>query len=196
MGKYSREPEVEAKSCKAMGQGLRVHFKNCREVGRAIRRMKLLAAIKYLENVIARKQAIPFRRFTGGCGRHAQAKQLNAPGSQVGWPVKACAYFLDILRNAEANAEFKQLDLEKLVIFHVQVNRAPVMRRRTYRAHGRIGAYMSSPAHIEIICCEKADPVAKGAAAPVKLTRKQLAQNRLKGKIVVAGGGVADEQID
>ena len=174
MVKYSRNPEVIAKSCKARGQNLRVHFKNCREVGRAIRRMKLLQAIKYLEAVKERKQAVPFRRYTGGCGRHAQAKQLNAPGSQVGWPVKACTYFLDILRNAEANAEYRQLDLDKLVIWHVQVNRAHVMRRRTYRAHGRIGAYMSSPAHIEIICCEKPEAVAKGEEEPTKLSRKQI----------------------
>jgi ribosomal protein L22 len=91
-------------------------------------------------------------------------------------------------RNAEANAEFKNLDTEKLFVEHVQavkkssskkteamrfyrthfthftlsqieksrgatgfssatnqVNAAQQGRRRTYRAHGRIGPYMSSP---------------------------------------------------
>ena len=33
---------------------------------------------------------------------------------------------------------------------HSQVNRAAKMRRRTYRAHGRINPYMSSPCHIEV----------------------------------------------
>ena len=37
----------------------------------------------------------------------------------------------------------------------LQVNRAPKMRRRTYRAHGRINPYMSSPCHIEIVLVEK-----------------------------------------
>jgi hypothetical protein len=36
-----------------------------------------------------------------------------------------------------------------------QVNQACHGRRRTYRAHGRINAYMSSPCHIEIILTEK-----------------------------------------
>ncbi|KIH58838.1 hypothetical protein ANCDUO_10947 [Ancylostoma duodenale] len=35
------------------------------------------------------------------------------------------------------------------------------MRRRTYRAHGRINPYMSSPCHIEVILTEKEDVVAK-----------------------------------
>ena len=29
------------------------------------------------------------------------------------------------------------------------------MRRRTYRAHGRINPYMSSPCHIEVCLVEK-----------------------------------------
>ena len=33
---------------------------------------------------------------------------------------------------------FKGLDVDSLVIEHIQVNAAPKMRRRTYRAHGRI----------------------------------------------------------
>ena len=41
-----------------------------------------------------------------------------------------------MLKNAESNAEYKGLDADHLVIEHIQVNRAPKMRRRTYRAHG------------------------------------------------------------
>ena len=36
-----------------------------------------------------------------------------------------------------------------------QVNQAQHGRRRTYRAHGRINAYMSSPCHVEIVLTEK-----------------------------------------
>jgi large subunit ribosomal protein L17e len=32
-------------------------------------------------------------------------------------------------------------------------------RRRTYRAHGRINPYMSSPCHVELILTEKEGPV-------------------------------------
>lgn len=41
-------------------------------------------------------------------------------------------------RNAESNAELKSLDVDHLVVDHVCVQRAAKIRRRTYRAHGRI----------------------------------------------------------
>lgn len=68
-------------------------------------------------------------------------------------------------------------------------NQAPKMRRRTYRAHGRINAYQSSPAHIEIIVEEKNDEIVKEKEiVELKLSKKQLAQR--KGKLVQVGGGI------
>merc|ERR1712051_1000572 len=138
--------------------------------------MQLTAAMNYLENVLQKKEAVPFRVFTGGCGRHAQGKQRNAPGDKCRWPQKASKAFLDLLRNAEANAEDQHLDKANLIVKHVSCQRAPKMRRRTYRAHGRINAYMALPAHIEIVCTEEGDAVPKASTAVVqKLTKKQQA---------------------
>ena len=57
---------------------MRVHFKNTRETAQAIKAMPLHRASKYLKNVIAHKEIVPFRRFMGGVGRHAQAKVMIA----------------------------------------------------------------------------------------------------------------------
>merc|ERR1712025_1004382 len=141
-------------------------------------------AMAYLENVLEKKEAIPVRVFTGGYGRHAQGKQKNAPGDKCFWPQKATKAFLDLLRNAEANAEDQNLNQAALIVKHVSCQRAPKMRRRTYRAHGRINAYMALPAHIEIVCVEEGDPVPKSKSAVAeKLTKKQLA---IKAKIDAA----------
>merc|ERR1711935_1321820 len=101
--------------------------------------------------------------------------------SQGRWPIKSCKVILGLLKNAESNAEFKNLDVDSLVIKHIQVNAAQMGRRRTYRAHGRIGPYMSCPAHIEMILEEKEEAVEKPDedTKPKKFTRKQLAKNRL-----------------
>merc|ERR1711896_50595 len=63
--------------------------------------------------------------------------------------------------------EMKALDVDKLFIAHIQVNRAVQNRRRTYRAHGRINPYMSSPCHVEIILSQRETTVkaAKGRKA-------------------------------
>mmetsp|Transcript_12260 Transcript_12260/g.21258 ORF Transcript_12260/g.21258 Transcript_12260/m.21258 type:complete len:185 (-) Transcript_12260:253-807(-) len=159
MVKYSKEPENAAKACKARGSKLRVHFKNTRETAHAIRGYSLKKAQKYLEDVIAHKQAVPFRRYRGGVGRCAQAKQFGA--TQARWPKKSAEVLLGLLKNAESNAELKELDTGKLSVSHIQVNRARKQRRRTYRAHGRINPYMSNPCHIELILSEHDAPVKK-----------------------------------
>lgn len=54
-----------------------------------------------------------------------------------------------------SSSQVKGLDVDSLYISHIQVNRAMRQRRRTYRAHGRINPYMSSPCHIELVLSEK-----------------------------------------
>lgn len=52
--------------------------------------------------------------------------------------VRLCVIYLQI-RNVEVLMNlFQGLDTDHLVIEHIMVNAAPKMRRRTYRAHGRI----------------------------------------------------------
>ena len=61
-------------ACKARGFDLRVHFKNTRETAQAIKGMHLRKAISYLNDVKAKKQIVPFRRYNGGVGRKAQVR--------------------------------------------------------------------------------------------------------------------------
>lgn len=266
----------------------------------ALRKMDLNKAKKYLEDVLGHKRAIPFRRYNGGVGRTAQAKNEGNPSGQGRWPVKSCEFLLNLLKNAESNAEVggacmhgtrrtsseqraaaagsgqqagtgrsaagaaagaaaacsagrrggcarswahglagsaagsvlrasaaehaadwrcssrrracdgaaraaaraacrcppacptpphalcratcrhalprlcaqvKGLDVESLFISHIQVNKAMAQRRRTYRAHGRINPYMSSPCHVELTLLERETGV---KAEKVRLCGRQL----------------------
>lgn len=181
MVRYSVEPDEAEKTSKSRGSHLRVHFKHCREIAHYTNGMNVQKALKFLDDVLAFKSCVPFVRFTGGIGGTAQAKQVKAPGNRGRWPVKAVAVYKDLLTNAVANGETKGLDPDMLVITHSQCNRAPAGRRRTYRAHGRIGKYASQPAHIEIILTEKAEGVEKAddeEGERVKITKKQAARSR------------------
>merc|ERR1711979_138857 len=172
MTRYSLDPEVASKAALARGSHLRVHFKNTREAAQAIKHMHLARAKRYLKNVMVKKEIVPFRRFMGGVGRHAQNKQFKA--CQGRWPKKSAKFLLDLLKNAESNAEFKGLDVDHLVIEHIQVN----------RAHGRINPYMSSPCHIELILAEKEEVISKPAEdEPVK---KKVSQKKLKKQKMMA----------
>jgi large subunit ribosomal protein L17e len=112
---------------------------------------------------------------------------MKTPGSLAGWPKNACKMVLNLLENAEANAESKNLDLANVVVQHAQANAAMKGRRRTYRAHGRINPYMRVPSHIELILTEKAEAVAKPAepAQPRQFKAKLAARKR--GKVPVGG---------
>lgn len=179
MTRYSTQPQNPAKSCKARGSDLRVHFKNTRETAQAIKGLHIRRATQYLKDVIDKKRCVPFRRFNSGIGRCAQAKEFNT--TQGRWPKKSATFLLQMLKNAESNADLKGLDVDSLVVEHIQVNAAAKMRRRTYRAHGRINPYMSSPCHIEMILTEKEQVVPKveEELKKKKVSKKKLARQKL-----------------
>lgn len=56
------------------------------------------------------------------------------------------------------------------------MNRAACLRRRTYRAHGRINPYMSSPCHIELW-------LAEGESAPEAQKGKKATGDKKKSKV-------------
>ena len=179
MTRYAVKPENVTKTVKASGAYLRVHFKNTRETAHALRGLSLEKATAYLQAVKDHKRCIPFTRFHGGVGRTGQAKEFKWTMGR--WPIKSVELVEGLLQNAAANAEVKGLDAGKLFISHIQVNRAPKQRRRTYRAHGRINPYQSSPSHVELVLTEKAEDVPKAADAPVAakaLTRRRAAVQR------------------
>merc|ERR1712174_89213 len=165
MTRYSVEAENAAKSCKTKGSDLRVHFKNTREAAQAIKGMHLNKAVAYMKAVIAKERCIPFNRFSGSKGR---------------WPEKSCRILLGLLKNAGSNAEVKGLDVDALVIDHIQVNAAAKQRRRTYRAHGRINPYMASPCHVEIILSEREVAVPRAAESGAKkVSQKKLKKQKM-----------------
>eukprot|EP00069_Balaena_mysticetus_P006244 bmy_18372T0 len=120
------------------------------ETAQAIKGRHIQKATKYLKDVTLQKQWEPFHRYNGGVGRCVQWGWM-----QGRWPRKSAESLLHRLTNAETNAELKGLDVDSLVIEHIQVNKAPKMQLRTYRAHGRINPYMLSVGTFQKVWCEE-----------------------------------------
>lgn len=170
---YSRKALGDAKIAKAGGNQIRVSFKNTRETAAAIKGMNVKKAKHYLKQVLKHKDVIPFVRFKYGVGRTGQAKKYCE--SLGRWPEKSVKIMLQLIENAESNAKAQEMDAESLVISHVQVNQAQKMRRRTYRAHGRINKYESLPSHIQLILSAKGQTVPAGISLKAKnLNAKKL----------------------
>ena len=174
---YSRLNLILSVAAKSRVSDLRAHYKNCYEVARFCKGMKINAAIQHMDRVVAHTAIIPFRKHSGGIGRASQAKVYGLPFGR--WPEKACKAVKELLVNLKANAETKRLDTDRCVVNHVVVQRAVQGRRRTYRAHGRISPYLASNCHIEFHCFETGGEVKKGDKPLARITKKQAARQRL-----------------
>ncbi|XP_039120923.1 60S ribosomal protein L17-like [Dioscorea cayenensis subsp. rotundata] len=88
MVKCLRESENPTNSSKAMGRGLRAHFKNTRGRAVVIGKLPLLKAKRYFDDVIAYEQAVSSTRYCRGVGCTALAKNHHPNGLRC-WPVKS-----------------------------------------------------------------------------------------------------------
>ena len=117
--------------------------------------MKVDKAIEYLEAVIRKERAVPFRRYNEGVAHHAQGHEWGCPSAR--WPVKSAQLLLRLIKSACASAgKSKDVNLDKAFIYDAQCNRARHLRwRRIHQAHGRVKSYASPPTCVQLIIAEK-----------------------------------------
>lgn len=148
---YSFKSESEEKISKAIARSLQVSPKWSFEVAREIRGLKLEKAKTLLEEIIEMKRPLPIKRYNKGVA-HRRGLTKAFAGR---YPVKACSFALKALNSAEANAEYKGLDVDRLYIKHAQAKRGQVMRRFRPRAFGRASAHNTPTTHLEIVLEER-----------------------------------------
>jgi large subunit ribosomal protein L22 len=135
------------KTVKASGREMRVSPKHAREVCTTIKGMKLGQAKDYLRQVMLKKKAVPFRRFNKKVGhRHGLEKAFSGR-----YPVKAAQHILMVLEGAEANAEYKGLDMERLRIIHASAYPGMKIKRFTPRAFGKSSPRFNTLSHVELV---------------------------------------------
>jgi large subunit ribosomal protein L22 len=151
MPRFGYSVKVDEKTCaKAFGREMRVSPKHAREICHALRGMKLVVAKEYLQAIIAKKQAIPFKRHY-----KKLAHRRGLPGWDVGkYPVKAARSILKVLENAEANATYKGLDTDKLRIIHASAHRGIVIPGFRPRAFARATPSNTPTTNVEIVVKE------------------------------------------
>ncbi len=141
--KYVLETDKK-KSARATSVNTPISPRDALELVRTVKGMKLERAKDYLENVILKKNAVPYRKFLDSVSH----KKGVGPGR---YPVRAAKYVLETLTSAENNAEFKQLDSEKLIIKSAVAQPAPPIKYFTYKAFGSSGKFYRERVHIQIV---------------------------------------------
>jgi large subunit ribosomal protein L22 len=146
---YSAQLDPE-NTAKAIGKELRISPKHSVEICRAIRGLPLDKAKEYLEDVIALKRAVPFRRYRR-CVGHRKGKRFGAGR----YPRKAARAILEVLLSAENNAEYKGLNTDIMVVAHISANHGRPFKGWTPRAHGRSSPFNVETTNIEVILQER-----------------------------------------
>ena len=153
---YSIETEEldPEKTAKASAREARVSHKHSREICKKVKGMTLTGAKTYLRDVIAKKQPVPLTRYRKKVGhRHGLEKAYAGR-----YPIKAAQQVLKTIQAAQANAENKGLDPDRLQIHHAAAYPGIKIKRFTPRAHGRASPKYDTTTHIEIALQEKPQP--------------------------------------
>ncbi len=111
--KYSFKLSGDAakKSALAQFHDVDASYKDLTQVLGAIKGKRVAEANKILDDAIALRKAIPYRKFNKGMGHRSSL------GGQKGrYPKKECTLVKALLRNAVANATHKGLDEKRLFV--------------------------------------------------------------------------------
>jgi large subunit ribosomal protein L22 len=139
------------KTAKASGRELKVSHKAAREVAKAIKGMDIAKAKDFLREVIAKNKPVPYTRYTKKLG-HKGGMQKRAVGR---FPIKTADAILSVLQAAQANAENKGLDVDRLKVMHSAAYPGVKLKRYMPRAHGRASPKFEITTHVEIVLEEK-----------------------------------------
>ena len=154
--------EIEENMARAMVKDAQISTKVSIEIASFLRGKTTKKALQLLNNVLKKKTAIPFKRFTDGVGHRAGA------GIGAGrFPQKASQEFIALIKNAEANAQAKGLS-ENLKIIHLIAHKASNQFH-----YGRQSRRKYKRTHLEIVVEEQEEVKEEKKTVKKKQTPKK-----------------------
>lgn len=138
-GEYDEETMA-----RAYGKELKISPKASVEICRAIRGMDVNEALDLLDDVMEKKRHIPYKRY----------KKLvpHRKGGAAGrYPKKACKEITKVIESAMANAQFKELDPDEMIISTAAACKGRIIQGWMPRAQGRATPWNEETTNVEII---------------------------------------------
>jgi len=163
---YAFKGYEKEKMARVIGRSLPVSLKHSVEICNFINGKTVEQSKAYLENVLTKEAAIPFKKFNKGVGH----KKAIGPGR---YPIKAVAEIKNLLESVEANAQFKGLNTSSLSIVHINANKAS-----TQWHHGRQRRRQMKRTHIEIVVEETKKSESKKKSSTKKEIQKPKKEDK------------------
>jgi len=145
---YTYRSETGLSVARARGVELPISPKKTYEILNAIRGLPVDRATTVLEDAIALRRAIPFRRYNQETAHHSG----TGPGR---YATKVAKNVLQVLENAKENAEYDGLDADRLFVKVAASSRGRIRKANMPRAHGRATQWNEQTTHIEIVLAER-----------------------------------------
>ncbi|MCL4314542.1 MAG: 50S ribosomal protein L22 [Candidatus Thermoplasmatota archaeon] len=127
-----------------------ISLKDSVNIAHNLRGMKLSAAKDFAEKVIRKEKPVKYFRYLDSVSH----RKGTGPGR---YPIKAMKAFLDLLNNVEANAEFKGLQVDSLVLKTVTACKGGMVKRYRPKAYGRAGEFFKDQVNLEAVVVEEAE---------------------------------------
>jgi large subunit ribosomal protein L22 len=148
---YSFQNFDRSKHVRAALREKSISHKHAREVAIALKGMSIERARVFLEDVIAKKIAVPYRRYNNEVAHRSNIRDGYCSGR---FPQKTAKEVLKLLDNLESNAEYKGMDLDSLKIISAVVHKGTRIERFTPRAMGRASPKFNTLVHFELVAME------------------------------------------
>jgi len=145
---YTYRAESGVSVARARGVEIPISPKKAYEILNAIRGLPVDRATTILEDAVALRHAIPFRRYNQETAHHVG----SGPGR---YAKKVAQNILQVLENAKENAEYEGLDADRLFVKVAASSRGRIRKASMPRAHGRSTPWHEQTTHIEIVLAEK-----------------------------------------
>ncbi|MFA5746354.1 MAG: 50S ribosomal protein L22 [archaeon] len=150
---YNYQKKLDPKkSARASKHNAPISVKYATEFGNYFRDMPVKKALKILVDIEAKKDFLPLVKYAKKVpNRKGQSKR----GTTIGrYPVKCSKYVRELIQEAKANAENKNMDTEKLKIESMFATKG--VTRQKLQPMGRIGGKTreSKSTNVEVIVVE------------------------------------------
>jgi ribosomal protein uL22 len=142
----------EKKDARAVASNQRASLKYSTQIIKQIKGKKMSKAEKFIQNVLEHKDFIPLVKYNEGTGHR---KGDSKSGAKTGrYSDKTCEVFLNLLNSVKANADYKGLNKENLLIKNAFASQG--YQKISYQKQGRIAGKRRKrkSVHLEIVVTE------------------------------------------
>ena len=144
--------KISKKTASVMMKNKPISLKYSLEIISTVKGKRVDKTIAWLERIVNEEEYLPLRKYNRKVGhKKGDAKGMSKSGR---YPKRTVKAFMEILESVKANADYKGLDSDNLLISHMFASQG--FSRVSYQSQGRISGKkrQKKSVHLEVVVLE------------------------------------------